>query len=150
MNIFRIVVADASRAIMLNKEGLTGSSVIASELSSAASRLHTSNIVRDQRGRVDKQSRVQSAMEPRTDPHDQAAEIFAHQVVAALDMEARSHKFDRLIVIAPGHFLGLLRAGLGKAAAKRLIRCEAKDLVRAELSELQTHIDELVRIPAPV
>jgi len=146
MRTFWVVVADAGRALVLGKNDGSGSVKLLHELENPAGRLHTSELVSDQRGRVEKRGGgSQSAMDAPTDPHEQAAVEFAVEVCRLVDGSADQHAFDSLILIAPGHFLGLLNARLGQVARKRLVMSETKDLIRASLPDLQQHVSELVR-----
>jgi protein required for attachment to host cells len=140
---FWVVIADASRALVLSRGGADKESSIVQEFENPAARLHTSALVSDQAGRIDKNSgHVMSAMEPRTDAHEQQAIRFSHELANFLNSAAGEHEFDLLILIAPAHFLGLIRSRLNHASANQLADSQPKDLTRASLTVLESHIDQ--------
>jgi len=143
-----IVVADAGRARVFSKVIRAGVPRLLRELDNPAGRLHTSDIVSDQPGRVEKRGGyVQSAMDPPTDPHEQQAMNFARRICALIDTAADRHAFSHLILVAPGHFLGLLISQLGCIAKKRLTTTETKDLTNISIADLERYVTELVRLP---
>lgn len=145
MTTFWIVVADAGRAILLSRQGLHGKLIFEHELDNPSGRLHSSELVSDGRGRLNKSAGgVQSAMDSHTDPHEQQAVRFAQDVCRLIDSAANCHAFDSLIMIAPAHFLGLLQARLGKNARKRIASVHSKDLVHVSLDELGAHLNEMI------
>ena len=151
MTTFWIVVADAGRALVWSKIVGTAAPTIVHQLENPVGRLHTSEIASDQPGRVQKKGgHVQSAMDPRTDPHEQKAIVFARELCGLLDAAADRHAFDSLILIAPGHFLGLINSTLGQVATKRLAMSQAKDLTHAGRDDLHRYINELVHLPGIV
>jgi protein required for attachment to host cells len=144
MRTYWIVVADAGRALVLNKIEGNGAPKIVQDLENPAGRMRTSQLVSDERGRMEKmRGDAKSAMDPPTDPHEQKAVIFAREICRLLEAAANRHEFDSLILIAPGHFLGLLNSRLGGEAKKRLAMSETKDLTHAGLPDLERHIGEL-------
>lgn len=149
MRTYWIVVADAGRAVVLCKAFGGGPPHVVKTLEHPSSRLHTSEIVTDHRGRIDR-GNTQSAAEPRTDPHEEKAVEFAREVSRMLDAAAGRHEFDALILVAPAHFLGLLNARLGPVATKRLAMSQTKDLTHASLPDLERYVSELVRTPGLV
>ena len=148
MRTFWIVVADAGRALMLSKFVGVGAPKIVHDLENPAGRMRTSQLVSDEQGRMAKmRGDTKSAMDPPTDPHEQKAVIFAREICKLLEAAANRHEFDSLILVAPGHFLGLLNSRLGGEAKKRLAMSETKDLTRASLPDLERYIGELVLLP---
>jgi protein required for attachment to host cells len=81
-------------------------------------------------------------MEPPTDPLEVEAERFAAELAALL----RSHRLDgtyqRLYLVAPPHFLGLLRKALDDDTRNLVIADIDKDLARLKAQEIRTHLPE--------
>jgi protein required for attachment to host cells len=128
-------------------EGIADLSLV-QEIDNPAGRAHNVDLVSDQRGRCEKRGgTVMSAMEMPTEPHEQKAKEFAHQLNSLLDAAARRNDFDLLAIIAPSHFLGLLRGGLKPEPRRRLALCQAHDLTRHSLADLQAHLSEALRSP---
>lgn len=132
-----IVVADAGRArIFEASDAQTSWSVVHSVCNPDGRRL-SQQLVSDESGRIDKSGRgVLSAMDPRTDPHEVAAFRFAHDLANILDCGAKRHAYSRLTLIAPPHFLGLMKSALTSEVEKRLVAACPKDLTRLDASAL--------------
>jgi protein required for attachment to host cells len=83
-------------------------------------------------------------IEPHTSLRDKETQGFAHTLVVHL-LEAHSHhRYDRLFLVAPPHFLGILRGHLRHASIAGLAGELPKDMVAlppAELlAQLRTHL----------
>lgn len=151
MRTYWIVIADAGRARVVSKTLGHHASILAHELENPAGRMRTSQLVSDEQGRMEKMGGdAKSAMDPPTDPHEQKAVIFAREICELLEAAADRHEFDSLILIAPGHFLGLLDSRLSGEAKKRLKMSQPKDLTHATLADLQEYTAELLRQPGMV
>ncbi|HWB54688.1 MAG TPA: host attachment protein [Tepidisphaeraceae bacterium] len=142
---FWLLMADAGGAILLRtSEGETAS--VIKTLDNPAGRMHTSDIVSDRQGRMDKKfGKARSAMEPHTNPHEQEAIVFARRLCTILDEGADRRSYEHLVLVAPDHFLGLLKENLGGVAARKLAKCETKDLMRATERERREFVQRLMR-----
>jgi protein required for attachment to host cells len=130
-----MLIADAGRAKILAKGPDDATAVVVRQVENPAGQARNQQIVSDRPGRFNKRGRsVTSTMVPRADPHEQEAQQFAKQLGDLLEGEAG--KYDRLLLIAPAHFLGLLREEIGPAARHRLLACLAKDLTNLPEREL--------------
>jgi protein required for attachment to host cells len=145
MKKYWIVIADAGRALVLNKVEGNSPAGLVHDLENPAGRMKTSQLVSDESGRMAKmRGGSKSAMDPPTDPHEQKAVVFAREISHLLETSANNHEFDSLILVAPGHFLGLLHSRLGGEASKRLAMTQTKDLTHASIADLQHHISEWI------
>jgi protein required for attachment to host cells len=143
-----IVVADAGRARIVSKAEGTGGLLPVQHLDNPAGRAHDSELVTDQTGRIGKhRSGIRSAMDPATDPHEEKASEFARELNRLLDAAAARHAYDLLVLVAPPHFLGLLKSGLLPRAKRRLLRSLASDLTKLSTLELDSHLAELIHFP---
>jgi protein required for attachment to host cells len=61
-----------------------------------------------------------SAMEPDTDPQEVEAGRFAQELAELLERRLNEGRYDRLLIAAPPHFLGLLRARIGDRVRQRI------------------------------
>ncbi len=126
-----VLIADAGRARLLSAAGRRDRLELIQIFRNPQGMQHASELVSDGLGRVDKScGNVMSAMEPRTDPHEQKAVEFARALADVLDEAAAGERFDELVLVAPAHFLGLLRSHLGPATAGRVVDELPKDLTR--------------------
>jgi protein required for attachment to host cells len=145
MKNYWIVIADAGRALVLNKVERNRPAELVHDLENPTGRMKTSQLVSDESGRMAKmRGDSKSAVDPPTDPHEQKAVVFAREISQLLEASANNHEFDSLILVAPGHFLGLLHSRLGGEAGKRLATTHTKDLTHASMADLQHHISEWI------
>jgi protein required for attachment to host cells len=116
-----LLVADASRASVLEcKPGLKDPQTTQT-LEHPESRLRDAELVSDDRGRTkprDRQAVGGSALAHSTSPHDVEAEKFSREIARALLKAHRDKAYDELILVAPPTFLGLLTAALDETVNK--------------------------------
>lgn len=86
--------------------------------------------------------------EPDTDAKEVEAIKFAQALANKLDKGCRERSFDRLVLVAPPHFLGLLKGALDDQVHKRLALTISKDLTGFEARELKDRLPLLGRIAA--
>ena len=143
-----IVVADAGRAQILSKMEGTSGLVSVQHLENAPGRKLDSELVSDEPGRVAKHGiGARSAMEPPTDPHELEAKNFAARLNHRLEAAESQGDYDLLVLVAPPHFLGLLKSELGQGPKRRLSASVGKDLTRLSNSELQVHLADVLQYP---
>ena len=71
---------------------------------------------------------------------------FAKEAVSHLSAAYLSKKFDRLIVVAGPYMLGLLRENLDAPLREALIGDIPKDLSAQSLTDIETHLGELMAV----
>jgi protein required for attachment to host cells len=108
-------------------------------------RARTQELVTDEPGRLRKGGipGVKSAMDPKTTAHEAAGEKFASHLAAMLDKDAQGEAFDGLAVVAPPHFLGLIRARLSKTTGQFLRATMDRDLAHVRAEDLRQHLDSV-------
>ena len=144
MNSHWIVIADASRARILAKANGDADFAVVSEIDFPAARLRNQELVTDEAGRIAKgRSGVISAADPRSDPHEQQARLFSVKLGRLLDQAAEQHAYSRLTLVAPAHFLGLLKGRLSTVAYDKVAVWLPKDLTHVPLTNLAEHLEEL-------
>ncbi len=85
-----------------------------------------------------------SALEPHEDTNHVDARRFASELVTYLEQHRQAHRFDRLFVIAPPKFLGVLRDSW-TPSLKRLIQDEVDlELTTLTDAELQQRLEKVV------
>lgn len=139
-----VVVADASRARLFRAETPRGPLVELEDAVHSAARLQDHELLSDRAGRaVDTQGHHRHGMEATTDPHDQEAQRFAHELAERLHVHHNAHDFDGLVLVAPPHFLGLLRGTLDEQVAKQVLASLNLDLTRVHTAaEVQSHLPD--------
>lgn len=137
-----ILIADASTARLFRLEHGRKMKLIR-ELANPAGRARDQDLVSDKQGRLDKGlgRNVLSAMEPRTTPHEAEVERFALELANVLYHALEQKEFDSLALIAPPHFLGLLRQRLNPSVDKRVAYSLGKDYAHIAEHDLPSHLD---------
>lgn len=130
-----ILLADSSRARFFGSDELLAELTPVRDVVHPKGRLHTSELVSDDRGRSRSgPGGAQTAFDAHTDPaehdHDTFARELAHDLTVGLDEGA----YQQLVIAAPPRFLGLLRSHLTPRVAGR-VSLE----IDHELSRVPTH-----------
>ncbi len=138
-----VVVADnrTARLFSTNKKGRLIEDRV---LVHPRSRLKRADIITDRAGRYRDSagSGHRSSLSSPTDPKQHEAEVFAHEVVDALEEGRNRQAFERIYVAAAPAMLGLMRA-LFSAPLQRLVAGELdKDLVLRRPEEIRKRLPE--------
>lgn len=110
----------------------------------SAARLQDQELLSDRAGRAfDSQANHRHGMEAPTDPHDQEAQRFAHELAERIHVHHNAHDFDGLVLVAPPRFLGFLRKALDEQVAKQVLASLDRDLTRVyTAAEVQSHLPD--------
>lgn len=114
-----VVVGDASRARIFRAEGRQPWMLV-HELDHPESREHINVLLSDRQGRVTHGNGSHSAMDAHTEPHEVEAIRFARVLADRLEAAHAHSLFDEIVVVAPPHFLGLLRSTIDAEVQKRV------------------------------
>jgi protein required for attachment to host cells len=88
-----------------------------------------------------------NALAPASLPKDVEKDRFAHTLAVALDAALRAARFHKLVLVAPPHFLGLLRGELTRELEKHLLATVDKDLNDLDMHALSARLRDTVRLP---
>jgi protein required for attachment to host cells len=112
----------------------------------AESRKKTSDLVSDHAGSCSSEgaSVHHNALAPRNLPKAIEKEHFAHSLVSELDRARRSARFKEWILVAPPHFLGLMRKELTSELRKHLKATVDKDLNDIDALALADRLHDVV------
>ena len=127
-----VLVADAQRARLLQREKPGGDWVELAEEGLAVENPPTHLQGADRPGRVFDS----------TGHHEAAKQDFAKALLHRLEQAQASGRFERLMLVAPPHFLGLLRAAISPALLHALRGSIDKDLTKATVAEIVHHLPE--------
>ncbi|MFG6158544.1 host attachment protein [Halomonas sp. 1390] len=137
-----IVVADAARARLFTRDGITISEL--DSLVHTEGRLHEGDLVTDRGGDVHESTatsaRSAGGENVATQHHE---EMFAREVAERLYRARVDNSMEKLILVAPPRFLGQLRDKVDGPTAKRVIHSLAKDLTKATLADIQEAVRDL-------
>lgn len=137
-----ILVCDAARARLFETSGRRGAWTELAcyanpELRMPPAALGTGRTV----PRVhDSTGAARHAIEPRVSRKDRSASVFAHHIATEL-LRANAHKrYDRLLLVAPPRFLGMLRDEIGDLDAAGVAGTLDSDVVGMAMDELVAHV----------
>lgn len=82
-------------------------------------------------------------IEPHTSRRDKSTRAFARQEVTDVLEANAHHRYDSLYLVAPPHFLGVLREQLGDCEAAHVAGELGSDLVALSPHELQDHLHDV-------
>lgn len=138
-----IVVADAARARIFTRDALNLTEH--ASLVHAAGRLHEGDLITDRRGADVHESTSTSS---RSSGEEGAAsqhenELFAKEVAQRLYAARVDNRMEKLILVAPPKFLGLLKEKLDHPTQKLVIHTLSKDLSKAPTDDIKNAVSDL-------
>lgn len=137
-----IVVADAARARVFTRDALKLEEK--ESLVHAEGRLHEGDLVTGTTGGVDEStSHTRRASRGDSVALDHESEIFAKQVAERIYKARVDNSMDKLILVAPPRFLGVLRDKLDGPSSKLIIHTLDKDLSKSSLSDIQEAVSDM-------
>ncbi|MFY0992792.1 host attachment protein [Halomonas sp. C05BenzN] len=137
-----IVVADAARARIFTRDALK--LVEHDSLLHAAGRLHEGDLVTDRGADVHESMSTTSRSSGEENSASQhEAIVFAKEVAERLYRARVDNTMEKLIMVAPPRFLGLLRDKLDGPTTKLVIHTLSKDLSKASLGDIQEAVSDL-------
>ena len=123
----RIVAADSSRARFLQVAGREKRLTEIEDLLNPAGRMDDRELTTDAHPRFRGTSGSGSDRQE-TGTAEHATELFAKRIGEYLDKARNDHRYDRLYLVAPPKFLGMLRGKLDKEVEKLVVDELDKDL----------------------
>lgn len=136
-----VVVCDASRGRLFRVGPSRKNWQLVRELEHPEGRAKGRDLVTDRPGRVKQSaSPLRPAMEPPTSPHEVESERFAHSIARLLESGLAENAYEQLVLIAPPHFLGLVRAALSQTVAKHVELTLDKDYTALAVGDLAERI----------
>ncbi|MGI9418219.1 MAG: host attachment protein [Geminicoccaceae bacterium] len=140
-----ILIADAATAHVVTCAGKGSSLATVDAFKLDGTTLPGRELAADRPGRsFDRAGDGRHGMEPRTDPREVEQERFAREVVSALDEADRRQRFDRLILVAPPTFMGLLRDILPSSLTNKVGGELTKDLTKVAIHDLSNHLEPVL------
>jgi len=151
MNTVWILVCDAARGRLFETRGNDPSWKLLEVFGHAESRSKTSELVSDRLGQSSQSSAGPSvhhnALAPSSSPKEVEKGHFVHTLATMLDQALRSRRFDRWVLVAPPHCLGMLKKELTPELRKHLMASVDKDLTHIDVPGLVVRLGATVRIP---
>jgi protein required for attachment to host cells len=88
-----------------------------------------------------------NALAPASSPKEVEKAHFVHTLATMLDQAMRSRRFHRWVLVAPAHFLGMLKKELTVELQKHLMASVDKDLSHLDPRDVAERLRDVVRIP---
>jgi protein required for attachment to host cells len=88
-----------------------------------------------------------NALAPASSPKEVEKAGFAHTLATTLDQAMRSARFRKWVLVAPPHFLGLMRQELTSELEKHLLTTVDKDFNDLAVHELSERLRDAVGVP---
>lgn len=145
----RIVVADQSEADFYDMEKREQPPRFVARFTDPDAHLHNRDLKSDRPGRVfdhaaspggRRGATAHHATGSEHDPRWIEAQRFARKIAAALETAREHGEFDRLVVMAPPAFLGLLRDAIPTSVRTMIAGEIAKNLVHEPVTAMQSHL----------
>ena len=137
-----ILLADAASARLYASGERPGDWTLLRELQHPESRRRPSELLSDKPGRVKQSTGSRAAMEPHTPRKKVEAERFAREIAQALDESVVSGACERLVLVAPPAFLGVLRDKLPPRVAARVTDVIEKDYLHLDQPTLKKRLEK--------
>ncbi len=154
-----ILIADASRARLFRDDHPSRPFTLIDSLEHPESRARVRDLMADANGRKPAgmargggdavtaagSSSARPGAAPDTDAKTVEAQKFARTLAQRLERGLHEHAYDRLVVAAPPHFLGLLRQSLSHGVKRHLEVFLNKDLTQHERPDIESHVRHELR-----
>jgi protein required for attachment to host cells len=137
-----ILLADAASARLYTSGERPGDWTLLRELEHPESRMRTSELLSDKPGRVKQSTGSRAALEAPTPRKKVEAERFARELAEVLDEGVVSGACERLVLVAPPAFLGVLRDKLPRRVAERVSDVIEKDYLHLDQPTLKKRLEK--------
>jgi len=87
-----------------------------------------------------------AAMSRGEGPHDRAVSDFVRALADKLRRARVDNRYERLVLVAPPQFLGLLRSSLDAPTTRFVVGSIDKDLATSKEAELVEHLGEVIAV----
>jgi protein required for attachment to host cells len=144
MAISWILVANASSARILVNEGPKKGLRLLHDLQHSASREKASDLVSDRPGHYKATGNGHGAYGATIDPKKNEANRFAHEIVQILDRARRDNNYQRLILVAPPTFMGLVNACINNQLTALVSDRIEKDYTKTSDKEIMRHLEHCI------
>ncbi len=141
-----VLCADSSRGRLYSVTDKDKLWTLVKEYTHAASRVTAGGLTSDQPGRTHGSSArgSRSAMQSKTSPKEAEFEHFAHELAGVLHDGYGKQAYNRIVLVAPPHFLGLLRKAINDVVSKLIGATLDKDYMHLSEKDIHKHLDVLV------
>lgn len=139
-----ILVTNASQARLYANSGPKKGLKLIKELKHPESREKASDLVSDRPGQMHSPGNSHRASQPKTDPKTNEARHFAQELARELNHGRSSGQVERIILISPPAFMGLINEKLDGQTANIVSDRFEKDYTKSSEKELAGHIESCI------
>ncbi len=143
MHAYLVVVADSARARLFGRKQKFSALDEIETLTHPEARLRRQDLVSDRPGTVhESRASGESQADPRTDPRDHEAELFAREISSRIKSLRIENKLKGIALISEPRFLGLMRKQLD-SETRHLVQTEiGANLTREDTDTIARKLDE--------
>jgi protein required for attachment to host cells len=144
-----VLVAHDAGARVFENHGPGKGLTLVEETDHPEGRMRDGELVSDRPGRSfrkDSGDPRRAAMSQSQGPHDRVVASFARDLAQRLQQGRMQSMYDRLVLVAPPKFLGLLRSSLDAPTGQLVVGSLDKDLARSNEAELVEHLGEIIAV----
>ena len=137
-----VLVSNAAEARLFLNEGCGKGLQLVHNWAHPDSRKHEGDLVTDSAGRTQQSDALgrRSAIQWKTGPKETEMQHFAAELVERLEAGRMAGAYQHLILVAPPHFLGLLRESLDASTSAMVRATLDKDYSQDVVSKLVKHL----------
>ncbi len=141
-----VLIAGSSRGLLYSTPGKGEPWSLVKEYSHPDSRISEGGLTTDHAGRThgSMAGGARSAMQSRTSPKEVEFEHFAQELAGVLHDGHGQQAYSRIVLVAPPHFLGMLRNMINPTVSKLIAATLDKDYLHLSEKEMHRHVDPLV------
>jgi protein required for attachment to host cells len=139
-----IIVANASQAKLYANTGPKKGLKLIKELKHPESREKASELVSDRPGQMHSPGNSHRASQPKSNPKTNEARHFAQELARELNHGRSSGQVERLILVAPPAFMGLINEKLDGPTANLVSDRFEKDYTKSGEKELAGHLETCI------
>lgn len=136
-----ILVANASHARIYFRNGAKQELALVKELVHPESRMKNAELVTDRAGYMQGTGNGHGSRQPQTEPKQNEAIHFAQELAHELNQGRCSQQFERIILVAPPAFMGLIGDKMDDQTGKLVTERVSKDYTHSTEKELAGHLD---------
>ena len=137
-----ILIANGSEARIYNRSEKRSGLQIVSEYHHPESRMKSADLISDRSGHYqsDSSSMGHGSYQEPTPPKKHEMDRFAHELADSLDEARMTGKFNRLVLVSPPHFSGLLNKHMHKEEKNLISKNVGKDFTKVSEHKLMEKI----------
>jgi protein required for attachment to host cells len=144
-----ILVAHEGGARLFANDGIGNGLALVESIDHPKGRARDRDLASDRPGRSFRKNSGdprRASMGQSESPHDRVVSDFSRELADKLRQARVQNQFDRLVLVAPPRFLGLLRSSLDGPTSQLIIGTIHKDLATSNEAELIQHLGEVIVI----